>query len=93
MSHIDTQKNNILSFASEDRLKKYLELSSGAVSPFGLINDKENHTNVILDVDLQKERLINFYPNANTVTLTLSFEDFKRFLVWSRNEVRYISFS
>ena len=82
-----------LSFASEDRLRKYLGLSSGAVSPFGLINDKENHTKVILDVDLQKERLINFHPNINTATLTLSFEDFKRFLAWSRNEVRYMSFS
>ena len=32
-----------LSFASPTRMEKYLGLSPGSVSPFGLINDTENH--------------------------------------------------
>ena len=31
-----------LSFASEDRLEKYLGLKQGSVSPFGLMNDTEH---------------------------------------------------
>jgi len=36
-------KQGKLSFASEKRMVKYLGLKPGSVSPFGLINDKENH--------------------------------------------------
>ena len=36
-----------LSFASPERMMRYLGLEPGAVSPFGLINDRENfHPNV-----------------------------------------------
>ena len=31
-----------LSFASEDRLEKYLGLKQGSISPFGLMNDTEH---------------------------------------------------
>ncbi len=32
-----------LSFASEQRMQKYLGLKPGSVSPFGLLNDTEHH--------------------------------------------------
>ena len=35
-----------LSFASEQRLMKYLGLTPGSVTPFGLINDAEHHVHV-----------------------------------------------
>jgi len=41
-------KQGKLSFASEKRLKKYLGVEQGSVTPFGLINDKENHTRVFI---------------------------------------------
>ena len=34
-----------LSFAKEDALKKYLNISPGSVTPFGLLNDSENKVN------------------------------------------------
>ena len=82
-----------LSFASEDRLERYLGLSSGAVSPFGLINDHDKNVRVILDEDLRKEELINFHPNVNTSTITIAFEDFMTFLVWCKTEVHTMKFS
>ncbi len=81
-----------LSFASEQRLMRYLGLETGAVSAFGLINDKENHVKVVIDDDLKKEEAVNFHPNVNTATVGLSFPDFEKFLKWSGNSIRFLPF-
>jgi Ala-tRNA(Pro) deacylase len=80
-----------LSFASEKRLEKYLGLTTGAVSPFGLINDAGKEVKVILDRDLKGAEQVNFHPNVNTATVTVSFRDFERFLEWCRNDVMYVT--
>ena len=41
-----------LSFASAERMLKYLGLEPGSVSPFGLINDEDNHVILFLDENL-----------------------------------------
>jgi Ala-tRNA(Pro) deacylase len=79
-----------LSFASAERLMSCLGLAPGSVSPFGLINDRERHVRVFLDRDLRGARRISFHPNVNTVTLTLAFSDFERFLSACGNLSRYI---
>jgi Ala-tRNA(Pro) deacylase len=81
-----------LSFASEQRLMRYLGLEPGAVSVFGLIHDAENHVNVVVDEDLKKAGAVNFHPNVNTATIGISLSDFEKFLSWSRNPVRYLRF-
>ena len=80
-----------LSFASGERLRRYLGLETGAVSPFGLINDKENEVTILVDKDLKDAARIYFHPNVNTATIGLSFSNFERFLNYSGNNVRYIS--
>lgn len=82
-----------LSFASPERLMRYLGLEAGAVSPFGLINDSEKEVQVIIDSDLRKAERINFHPNVNTATVGLDFTDFERFLDWTGNSVRYLKMS
>jgi len=82
-----------LSFASEERLRKYLGLSTGAVSPFGLINDREKHVRIVLDEELTREELINFHPNVNTATISLAVKDFMKFLQWCGNDVSTLEFS
>ncbi len=81
-----------LSFASEERLNRYLALEAGAVSPFGLINDHDKHVQVLIDEDLKRAERVNFHPNVNTATVGLSFEDFLRFLSWCGNRIRYLTF-
>ena len=81
-----------LSFASGERLMRYLGLEAGAVSPFGLIHDKVNHVQVVIDEDLKEAEALNFHPNVNTATIGLSFEDFEKFLIWSGNPFRYLPF-
>lgn len=78
-----------LSFASPERLQKYLGLTPGAVSPFGIINDTEHAVTVVVDAGLLRHETLHYHPNNNTATLAISTEDFRRFLAASGNEVRY----
>lgn len=80
-----------LSFASAERLHKYLGVTPGSVSPFGLIHDHERHVRVYLDRDLKQASRISFHPNLNTRTLVLAFVDFERFLASTWNVVKYIA--
>lgn len=79
-----------LSFASPERLLKYLGVTPGSVSPFGLIHDHDRHVRVYLDRELRQAERISFHPNINTRTIVLSFADFERFLASTWNVVRYI---
>lgn len=83
-------KQGKLTFASEKRLKKHLGLTPGSVTPFGLINDKENHVHVFLDKNLQQSNRISFHPNTNTATVDMLFSDFKKYLDWTGNTYEFI---
>lgn len=69
-----------LSFASQERMEKYLGLLPGSVSPFGLINDKENHVHLFLDETLQNAESLSFHPNDCTGTVVISQENFRKYL-------------
>jgi len=79
-----------LSFASPERLQKYLGLEPGSVSPFGIINDENKEVVVIIDAGLMRHETQHFHPNINTATLAVAREDFRRFLEQSGNDVRYL---
>jgi Ala-tRNA(Pro) deacylase len=83
-------KQGKLSFASETRMQKYLGLSPGSVSPFGLINDQDNHVYIYLDENLKKATSISFHPNTNNASLIVSFNNFIRFLNWTGNTYEFI---
>ena len=79
-----------LSFASAERMEKWLGLRPGSVSPFGLVNDKENHVYLFLDANLRKEASLSFHPNDNTATVVISQEMFQRYLEAVGNSYEYI---
>lgn len=78
-----------LSFASPERLAQHLGLTPGAVSPFGLINDRHAAVQVLLDERLRTAARVGFHPNVNTATIVLTFADFERFLARRGNPVRW----
>ena len=80
-----------LSFASPERLMKYLGVTPGSVSPFGLVHDTGQHVRVYLDRELRSTLRISFHPNINTATLVLEFADFERFLAATGNIVRDVN--
>lgn len=79
-----------LSFASEDRLYKYLKLTRGSVTPFGIINDVNKEVIILIDNDLKNEKLLNFHPNVNTATIGISYIDLEKFIKYHENKFCYI---
>ena len=79
-----------LSFASEQRMERYLGLRPGSVSPFGLINDTENHVHLFLDKNLEREESLSFHPNDNTATVVIAREEFLRFLNGCGNSYEFV---
>lgn len=79
-----------LSFASPQRMEKYLGLQPGSVSPFGLINDVDNHVHLFLDTNLQQQDSLSFHPNDNHATVVIAFEEFMRYLDIVGNNFEFI---
>jgi Ala-tRNA(Pro) deacylase len=79
-----------LSFASPERLKRWLGVEPGSVSPFGLINDSARHVVVVCDEALRSSSGLGFHPDVNTATLEITLADFERFLASRGNAVRWL---
>ena len=89
--HIEKQlRQGKLSFASEQRMLKYLGVTPGSVTPFGLINDLEHHVYVFLDINLQYAQRLSFHPCINTASLIISKDDFIRFLGYTQNRYEWL---
>lgn len=77
-----------LSFAAEDDLMKYMGLTAGAVTPFGILNDEGRRIKLFLDRDfLDVPGLIGVHPNDNTATVWLKTEDLAAVIREHGNEV------
>ena len=83
-------KQGKLTFASDQRLKTYLGVEPGSVSPFGLINDKDHHVHLFIDEKLNEFQRLAFHPNINTASLVISKPDFLRFLNHMGNSYEFI---
>lgn len=59
-----------LSFASPEDLKKYMDLTPGAVTPLGLLNVEGAPITMYLDTEF-KDSIIGIHPNENTATVWL----------------------
>lgn len=83
-------KQGKLSFASEHRMKRYLGVEPGSVSPFGLINDAEQEVELFLDKELKMAERLSFHPNDNRASLVIGGEDFFRFLTARGNRYTFL---
>ena len=79
-----------LSFASEERLDRYMKLTKGAVSPLGVINDAEHAVEVVVDRDLTNKARLGVHPNDNTATIWLSWDSLKKVIEANGNSIRVI---
>ena len=79
-----------LSFASPERMMRYLGLEPGSVSPFGLINDEEQHVILFLDKNLQQADSLSFHPNDCRGTVVIQREEFQKYLTAVGNRVEWI---
>ena len=81
-----------LSFASEERLEKYMGLKKGAVTPLGVLNDENHVVEVVFDKDLTHAPKVGIHPNDNTATVWMSFKDLKKLIEKLGNPISYAKF-
>lgn len=87
------KRNNTrnLSFASEQDLMEILELIPGAVTPLGILNDKERKVKFFIDRDfLNEPEIIGIHPNDNTATIWLKAKDLIEIIKEHGNEVNVV---
>ena len=82
-----------LSFGSAERLDKYLGLTQGSVSPFGILNDESKSVVMVFDKDLKADEEVGVHPNDNTATLWLCFEDLRSIIEEHGNTVVFAEFA
>ncbi len=68
-----------LSFGSPERLRKYLGVEPGSVTPFSVINDTDHKVRLVLDRGLQGDGPVNAHPLTNTMTSAIALADLLRF--------------
>lgn len=64
-----------LSFATAELMEQLLHVHPGAVSPMGLIHEKEGRVMPVIDKDLLQYTEIGCHPCVNTATLKLKLQD------------------
>lgn len=64
-----------LSFAAPEYMESYLDITPGSLSILGLMNDTENHVQLLIDEDVLKGEHIGCHPCINTSSLRLRTED------------------
>ncbi len=86
-AEIDSTK---LSFASDERMMKYLSVEKGSVSALGIIFDTEKELEVYFDADLKNEEIVGCHPNDNTATVFLKFVDLQKYIENSGHRITFI---
>ena len=64
-----------LSFADPSDMEKYLDITPGSVSVLGLMNDKDNHVQLLIDKPVAESHLLGCHPCVNTSSLRMKTED------------------
>lgn len=82
-----------LSFASAERLEKYLGVAQGSVSPLGILNDESGSVVFVADASLAALPAVGVHPNDNTATVFLPFAALRQLIEAHGNSVRLIDFS
>ena len=66
-----------LSFAPEEYMEKFLDITPGSVSVMGLMNDTENQVQLLVDADVLEGEYLGCHPCINTSTLLMKTSDVK----------------
>lgn len=70
-----------LSFAPEEYMEEYLDITPGSVSIMGLMNDTDNQVQLLVDEDVLQGEFLGCHPCINTSSLKLRTKDvFEKFL-------------
>ncbi len=74
-----------LSFAGEEFMEKFLDITPGSVSVLGLMNDKERAVRLLIDEDVLKAAYFGCHPCINTSSLRIKVSDFREKIIPALN--------
>lgn len=87
-SQINTAR---LSFANEKHMEELLDITPGSVSVMGLMNDKDNKVQLLIDEDLLNQAYLGCHPCINTSSLRIKTNDILNvFLPAVHHQARYV---
>lgn len=64
-----------LSFGKPEFMEQFLDITPGSVSVMGLMNDKENRVQLLIDEDILKGEYIGCHPCVNTSSMRIKTQD------------------
>lgn len=64
-----------LSFADSEAMLEFLDITPGAVSVLGLMNDKDNRVRLLVDRDILTDEYIGCHPCVNTSSMKIKTND------------------
>lgn len=64
-----------LSFAGDEFMEQFLDITPGSVSVLGLANDKEERVTLLIDSDVLKYEYLGCHPCINTSSLKIKTAD------------------
>lgn len=70
-----------LSFAKAEYMEAFLDITPGSLSVLGLMNDKENRVQLLIDEDVLKEEYFGCHPCINTSSIRFKTEDLEKILI------------
>ena len=79
-----------LSFASEERMQRYLGVRPGSVSLFTLLNDVNHEVILFMDKTLFDCEKVSFHPNDNRASLVISVADMLKTIELCGNHTEFL---
>lgn len=80
-----------LSFAPQEFMEEFLDITPGSVSILGLMNDTNHKVKFVVDEDLLRDEYVGCHPCINTSSLKIKTKDLiERFLPYTGHEVVYV---
>jgi len=81
-----------LSFGSPERLRTWLGVEPGSVTPLSTINDTGHKVTLVLDSALRDGGPVNVHPLTNTMTSAIELPDLLRFFEATGHPPRWLDF-
>lgn len=79
-----------MSFASAERLKRFLGVDPGSVTILGLINDRDRKVEVYIDRELASQESWQCHPLVNTATLVIQSQAVQHFIELSGHSFKFV---
>lgn len=70
-----------LSFGKPEYMEQFLDITPGSVSVLGLMNDKENRVQLLIDEEVLEKEYIGCHPCINTSSLRIRTEDMMKKII------------